>query len=237
MGTLEKYFPKRPRNSVDSESTPCSTPVSTPSISTPNTTLIPRVITTMESDIDGIESDPGLRKPIEDYDIGIRYRIRREYISKGLAFRGHDESSSSMNRGNFLEFLVWYNIRNKEIAKVVTQNAPGNNQLTSPMIQKQMTNACVVETTLAIKKDLGDNLFTILVDESRDISVKEQMAVVLRYVNKHGEIIERFLALKIEVDVEKGVDKEIRDRNSVMWCMGRIHRRQRINSGFGGEEL
>ncbi|KAK1397692.1 zinc finger MYM-type protein 1-like [Heracleum sosnowskyi] len=91
MGTLEKYFPKRPRNSVDSESTPCSTPVSTPSISTPNTTPISRVITTMESDIDGIESDPGLRKPIEDYDIGIRDRIRREYISKGACQpKGHN---------------------------------------------------------------------------------------------------------------------------------------------------
>ncbi|XP_047084564.1 zinc finger MYM-type protein 1-like [Lolium rigidum] len=33
-------------------------------------------------------------------------------------------------------------------------------------------------------------------DESRDISVKEQMAVVVRYVNKSGDIIERFLGIQ-----------------------------------------
>ena len=34
-----------------------------------------------------------------------------------------------------------------------------------------------------------------MVDEARDCSVKEQMVVVIRYVNKRGEIIERFLGL------------------------------------------
>ena len=37
--------------------------------------------------------------------------------------------------------------------------------------------------------------FSILVDESRNISVKEQMAIVLRYVNKKWIIIERFLGI------------------------------------------
>ena len=58
-----------------------------------------------------------------------------------------------------------------------------------------MINACVVETTLAMLGDLGDKSFSIMVDEARDCSVKEQMAVVIRYVNKRGEIIERFLGL------------------------------------------
>jgi hypothetical protein len=28
---------------------------------------------------------------------------------------------------------------------------------------------------------MGDGLFSVLIDESRDISIKEQMAVVVRY--------------------------------------------------------
>ncbi|XP_042447554.1 zinc finger MYM-type protein 1-like [Zingiber officinale] len=44
-----------------------------------------------------------------------------------------------------------------------------------------------LETTNAILADLGDRWFTLLLDEARDCSVKEQMAVVIRYVNKHGE--------------------------------------------------
>ena len=32
---------------------------------------------------DDIIADPGLRKPIEEYDVGIRDQIRREYLIKG----------------------------------------------------------------------------------------------------------------------------------------------------------
>jgi hypothetical protein len=43
---------------------------------------------------------------------------------------------------------------------------------------------------------MWDCLFTILVDESHDISIKEQMELVVRFVNTKGEVIERFLGLK-----------------------------------------
>ncbi|XP_042031566.1 zinc finger MYM-type protein 1-like [Salvia splendens] len=131
------------------------------------------------------------------------YRIRltatldviRFLLNQGLAFRRHDETSTSSNRGNFLELLYWYSLWNDEVGQVVLNNAPGNNQMIAPSIQKEIVNACAVETTLEIMKELGDELFSIMVDESRDCSVKEQMAIVIRYVNKNGEIIERFLAL------------------------------------------
>ncbi|CAI0559460.1 unnamed protein product [Linum tenue] len=49
------------------------------------------------------------------------------------------------------------------------------------------------ETTKKIIEDLGDDFFCILVDETRDASTKEQMAIVLRYVNKDGFVLEKFL--------------------------------------------
>ena len=51
-------------------------------------------------------------------------------------------------------------------------------------------NAIEHETSKAIIKDLDNGFFSILVDESRDISVKEQMTLVLHYVSKKGIIIE-----------------------------------------------
>lgn len=43
-------------------------------------------------------------------------------------------------------------------------------------------NAAATKTVDAIIDDLGDALFSILVDESREISMKEQKRYVRRYV-------------------------------------------------------
>ena len=56
-------------------------------------------------------------------------------------------------------------------------------------------NAIARKTSKAIIKDLDNGFFSILVDESCDISVKEQMALILRYVNKKGIIIEQFFGI------------------------------------------
>jgi hypothetical protein len=73
---------------------------------------------------------------------------------------------------------------------------PKNTKITSGIIQKELANCYAEAVTKAIKEEMGDCLFSILVDESRDISVKEQMAIVVRFVNKKGEVIERFLGIK-----------------------------------------
>ena len=65
--------------------------------------------------------------------------------------------------------------------------------MTSPKVQKELTNVCVTEITCAIVDDIKDNYFSLMFDEARDVSMKEQMGVVLQYVNKNGCVIERFL--------------------------------------------
>ena len=75
------------------------------------------------------------------------------------------------------------------------QTALKNWKLTHSDIQKDIVNTIARETSKAIIKDLDNGFFSILVDESRDISVKEQMSLVLRYVNKKGIIIEQFLGI------------------------------------------
>ncbi|XP_042401216.1 zinc finger MYM-type protein 1-like [Zingiber officinale] len=95
----------------------------------------------------------------------------------------------------FLELLEWYSSKCPEVVTVVGINALGNNQMIAPKIKKQLVNACAVETTNAILADLGDRWFTLLLDEAHYCLVKEQIAVVIRYVNKRGEVIERFMVV------------------------------------------
>lgn len=64
-----------------------------------------------------------------------------------------------------------------------------------PRIQKQVIRCCSKETTSCILKELGDEHYAILADESSDISHKEQLVVCLRYVDKLGGVCERFLAV------------------------------------------
>ncbi|XP_076926157.1 uncharacterized protein LOC143589218 [Bidens hawaiensis] len=122
-------------------------------------------------------------------------RLTKALLNGSLAFRGHDESEESLYRGNFIEFLKVFGELSEEIGKVILGNAPGNNQMTSPSIQKELCNCFAEEVLKRIFEELNDDVFSILVDESRDISKKEQMAVVLRYVDKLGFVKERFIGL------------------------------------------
>ena len=121
----------------------------------------------------------------------IEYRIQLNAIvdcvkfllCKGLAFCGHDESQGSSDRGNFLELLQFLGDHNESINEV-QQNSWKNCKFNHSDIQKDIVNAIARETSKVIIKDLDNGFFSILVDESHDISVKEQMALVLHYVNK-----------------------------------------------------
>ena len=132
----------------------------------------------------------------------IEYRVQlnaiidciRFLLCRGLVFHGHDESQDSSDKGNFLEFLQFLGDHNKSINEVL-QKVSKNCKLTHHEIQKDIVNVIACETSKAIIKDLDNGFFSILVDESRDISVKEQMTIVLCYVNKKWIIIEQFLGI------------------------------------------
>ncbi|KAK4726696.1 hypothetical protein R3W88_031613 [Solanum pinnatisectum] len=68
--------------------------------------------------------------------------VVRLLLNHGFAFRGHDESESSLN-----------------------------------------------------KEDINSYYFALLVNESRDMSCKEQMSICLRYVDKMGFVMEAFIGL------------------------------------------
>ena len=111
---------------------------------------------------------------------------------QACAFRGHDESLDSKNRGNFIELVKFTSTFNDKLANVVLENASWNAKYTSPTIQKEILHVLASNVWNAIREEIGDAKFCILVDEARDESKREQMATILRFVDKNGFIKERF---------------------------------------------
>ncbi|XP_071677000.1 uncharacterized protein [Lolium perenne] len=119
----------------------------------------------------------------------------RLLLKQGLPFRGHDESKESLNKGNFREFRDALAEHNPSYGKALGQDAAGNSVMVCPEVQKDIASSFAGEIMSSILKEIGHGVFCLLVDESRDVSCKEQMAVVLRYVNSSGIVKESFVGL------------------------------------------
>ncbi|KAI3692292.1 hypothetical protein L6452_32106 [Arctium lappa] len=119
----------------------------------------------------------------------------RFLLKNALPFRGHDESEMSISKGMFLETLSLIGDCNEDVGKVILKNAPKNNQMVSPSIQKDIASCFANQILKSICEEIGDDVFALLVDESSDVSKKEQMAVVLRYIDARGIVKERFFGI------------------------------------------
>ena len=88
-----------------------------------------------------------------------------------------------------LKLLASYNV---QVAKVVLENAPYNAKYTSGLIKKEILGIIANNVRKHIWREVGDSYVCIKVDEASDESKGEQIAIVLRFVNKDGFIRERF---------------------------------------------
>ncbi|XP_052619549.1 uncharacterized protein LOC111920802 [Lactuca sativa] len=142
-----------------------------------------------------------LRRQTEAEDNKYKARLRvsiivvRLLLKTSLSFRGHDESVNSENRGLYIEVLKAIRETSEEIFNNTLENAPKNNQLISPKIQKELVQCFAQEVLLSIHEEIGQDVFALLVDESSDVSKKEHMAIVLRYVDSLGFVKERFIGI------------------------------------------
>ncbi|XP_071714788.1 uncharacterized protein [Rutidosis leptorrhynchoides] len=103
---------------------------------------------------------------------------------QACAFRGRDETSNSKNRGNFIELLKLLASYNDEVSNVVLENAPYNSKFTSGDIQKEILSIVANKVRKHIRNEVGNSYFCVMVDEARDESKREQMGIVLKFVDK-----------------------------------------------------
>ncbi len=137
------------------------------------------------------------------------------YLARqGLAFRGHDESSTSSNRGNFLELvhlLAEYDsvLRMHLECTQITQSQKKKPQVTllSNRTQNDLIRSLGTQVRNVILKEIKEaKIFSILLDETTDVSHSEQVSFVVRFVHDM-QIKERFIQV-CQVKSTTGQDLE-----------------------------
>lgn len=102
-----------------------------------------------------------------------------------LPFRGHDESDQSLNRGVFRELISYLADHGDLVLKDHLSEAAANATYLSPNSQNEMI--CIVGQHIQLEivdqvKKAG--VFTVMMDETTDVSHKEQVAILVRYVHE-----------------------------------------------------
>ena len=125
------------------------------------------------------------------------------YLSKQeLSFKGHDESSASLNKGNYRELLELIAKFDPQFERSLhgkledlQRGAKGGEAFTgvSSDIQNDIIESVDLVIQGEIDKEIAEcNFVSIQVDETVDISGKEQLSLTLCFDRK-GEVVESFL--------------------------------------------
>ena len=111
------------------------------------------------------------------------------------------EMKDSINRRNFLEILDLVVSYNEYVVEAI-EKAPKNASYKSPKIQKEILHVFSNKVTKAIPEKIGDAKFCLIVDEVGDESTKEQITIVIRFVDKDGFFPECFFGVVHVLDTK-----------------------------------
>ena len=123
-----------------------------------------------------------------------------------VPLRGHDESITSLNKGNFKEFLSLVANHDPVVAEKL-KRGPRNAIYTSPNIQNNIIHIMASIVREQIRTQIHKTgYYSILADETKDMSKQEQLSLVLRYIDhEHKDqdgvvtpsVVERFLTFVV----------------------------------------
>ena len=111
---------------------------------------------------------------------------------QGLAFRGHDESSLSSNRGNFIELLELIGKYSQDLREFLTKQ---HVTYTSHEPQNDLIKCVYQEVRAEIQRRIDNSKFlAVMMDDTSDTSNIEQSAVSIRLIYD-GKVEEHLLAM------------------------------------------
>jgi hypothetical protein len=111
------------------------------------------------------------------------------YLGKqGLPFKGHREDAMSNNRGNFLELIQLRSLDSQILAERCDNLTC---KYTSPQIQNELISLLSEQV---ISNILPKDFFSVIVDETTDVSRHEQVSICVRYFSQlDNKVHEHFL--------------------------------------------
>ena len=119
---------------------------------------------------------------------------------QGIALRGHDESADSMNPGNFRSLISLLARHTPELSRQLANFSSSASWL-SPVFQNEIISFLFKQVYSAIKDEINKaKYFTVLADETKDISKEEQLSIAFCYIHQ-GKTIERFVGYTKATDL------------------------------------
>ena len=122
--------------------------------------------------------------------------------AQGLAFRGHDESKLSSNRGNFIELLQLLSGKSNELSSFLDEE---RTTYTSHEPQNELIECIYKEVRAEIHRRIDNSRFlAVMMDDTSDISNVEQSAVSVRLLH-NGNVEEHLLGM-VDASEDASVD-------------------------------
>lgn len=148
-----------------------------------------------------------------------------------IAQRGHRENDENTNRGNFLEILKIISNHDPIIAKKCA-NLPKNAKYTSAQIQNEVLEILAEMIRKQIIEEVkSSGEFSLIVDETKDVSKTEQISFVLRYFY-NGTVYESFLQFEAAEQLHaEGLTKTIL---SCLDAYGLDYKANLVGQGYDG---
>jgi len=127
------------------------------------------------------------------------FNVVRFIARLSLPFRGHDETHQSLNRGVFVEVVTYLAENGDQVLASHLSEAAANATYLGPVSQNEMIAIVGAEIQReVVRRASAAKQFTVMMDETTDVSHREQVAIYIRYLLEDDVdcvIEERLLAL------------------------------------------
>ncbi|KAF0713740.1 zinc finger MYM-type protein 1-like, partial [Aphis craccivora] len=136
--------------------------------------------------------------------VGMLVDVARTLARQGLAFRSHNEKENETQNGNIYQIVLLLSRHNSIMERWLSDKSmqPYHVTYLGSKSQNEFIELLAAENRQIIIQEIQNSeLFAVMADTTPDISMKDQLAVCLRYVDQKGITNERLL------DIVESTDK------------------------------